>query len=56
LQQDEQGDQVSIIFLEFKKRLLLWLRTKPTGKASLELTVNEGGIRGLPKISITENL
>jgi hypothetical protein len=53
----QDKEQIIDAFLrEFKIRLLLWLQTKPTGKARIQFSVNEGGIRGVPKMEVTQNL
>jgi len=54
--QRDKTDQVDAFLEQFRARLLLWLESKPSGKASLEFVVNEGGIRGVPRITVTEDL
>ena len=47
---------IDAFLLEFKTRLLLWLEEKPTGKATIQFSINQGGIRGFPKMEVTQNL
>lgn len=52
---------IDTIFSEIKKHLensqwfLRWVSSKPTGQFTIQVNVNQGGVIGRPKISITEN-
>jgi len=46
--------KVDELFAPIASRLLLWLEGKPSGKFTIEISVNKGGIRAR-QISITEN-
>ena len=52
---------IDIIFSQIKKHLvdsawfIKWLSSKPTGQFVIQVNLNQGGIRGKPKITITEN-
>jgi len=48
--------KLDILFNDVKMRFIKWLEKKPTGSFIVEITVNNGGIRGKPKISITEDI
>lgn len=47
---------VAGIFEASKVNILEWLEKKPTGTFILTVEVNEGGIRGKPKLTKTQNL
>ena len=41
---------------QFEDKFESWIKTKPTGKISFGVTVNQGGIRGNPKVIIEEDI
>lgn len=45
-----------ILFSKIKTRFIEWLKKKPTGDFIIKINVGEGGIRGKPKITITDDL
>ena len=45
-----------ILFSKIKARFIEWLKENPTGEFTIRINVGEGGIRGKPKITITENM
>lgn len=47
---------IDAIIRKIIKRVNAWLESKPTGKVVIEINVNQGGVRGKPKISITDEL
>ena len=53
---------IDMLFSEIKKHLansqwfVKWLGSKPTGQFTIQVNVNQGGIRGKPKITIAENI
>lgn len=47
---------VDILFANMLKRFKKWLEKAPTGKFIVEINVNQGGLRGKPKVSITEDV
>lgn len=47
---------VDNLFIKIIKRFKDWLRGKPTGQFVIEINVNQGGVRGIPKISVTDDL
>jgi hypothetical protein len=49
-------DEIERILKDIQARLLLWLTGKPNGQFMIEINVNEGGVRGRPKVTITETL
>lgn len=52
---------IDTIFSEIKKHLvgsswfIAWLKSKPSGQFTIQVNINQGGIRGKPKIFITDN-
>ena len=44
------------LFDEIRNRFVTWLNKKATGKFVIEININQGGIIGKPKITITENI
>jgi len=49
-------NKLDILFIDIVKRFKDWLNKKATGKFIIEININQGGIIGTPKITITENL
>jgi hypothetical protein len=47
---------IDILFKKIVKRLEDWLEKKPTGRFTIEINVNQGGVRGKPKIYTVEDL
>lgn len=53
---------IDTLFTNIKKHLISsiwfikWLETKPTGEFIIKVNINQGGIRGRPKITITDNI
>ena len=43
-------------FIEVQKRFSEWIESRPTGKFSVEVNVNQGGIRDKLKIIISEKI
>ena len=43
-------------FIKAQRRFYEWIEKTPTGKFTLDITVGDGGIRGKPKVSMTENI
>ena len=43
------------LFEKMLRRFKEWVEKKPTGKFIIEINVNEGGVRGKPKVSMTED-
>ena len=52
---DKVSKKIEALFLEFHKRLSCWMNNKPTGNVSLNVDVNQGGIRGA-NIEIKEKI
>jgi len=48
--------KINDIFQEARKRFIEWMNEKPTGNFSLKITVNQGGIRGNPKIGVEDEV
>lgn len=48
--------KVLSIVAAIHKRLAEWIGSKPTGQFIIQVDANSGGIRGNPKVTITENL
>lgn len=47
---------VDILFSNIIKRFKTWMNKTPTGKFVIEININQGGIIGKPKVTITENM
>lgn len=45
---------INEIFQEARKRFIKWVNDKPTGSFSIEIPVNQGGIRDKPEYKYTE--
>jgi hypothetical protein len=48
--------KLDIVINTAKIRLIEWMDKKPSGVFIIQITVNQGGIRGQPKITITEEM
>lgn len=46
---------IDILFKRILERFKNWLEGKPTGKFIIEFNINNGGIRGKPKITKKED-
>ena len=52
---------IDIIFSQIKKHLVdsvwftKWLKSKPTGQFVIQINLNQGGVIGKPKVTITDN-
>jgi len=44
------------LFINVIWRFKEWLKSKPTGRFTIEFNVNQGGVRGKPKIKLTEDI
>lgn len=44
------------VFLDIQAKLCQWLEKKPTGKFSIHLHFNDGGLRGRPEVVIKEKI
>ena len=42
-------EKISLLFRNAQQRFLAWLEHKPTGKFSMDIPVNEGGVRDKPE-------
>lgn len=53
---------IDTLFTNIKNHLInsawfiRWLESKPSGELIIKVNINQGGIRGRPKIIITENI
>jgi len=60
LRQDSQFNPkkaaIDVILERIRVRLTEWLDQKPTGSLTIRFDVNQGGLRGKPKVTTTENL
>lgn len=52
----DETQEITTMFTDFQERFTEWLKHKPTGKFSIEIPVNEGGMRGKPEIGIREKV
>lgn len=56
-----QIKKLDIFFIDVVKEALKktywkeWLRSKPTGKLTIEVNINQGGVQGVPKVTVTDN-
>lgn len=53
---DKTQKTVDKMFHGFQQKFTDWLKDKPTGKFSIEIPVNEGGVRGKPETVIREKM
>jgi len=55
LRQDKKAI-IDAVLEKIRVKLTTWLDQKPTGSFTIKLDVNQGGLRGKPKVTTTENL
>jgi len=54
--QHQEKDVAASAFTAAKRRFEEWISQKPTGTFSLHIEVNQGGIRGKPKIAVSNTI
>jgi len=47
---------ITNIFIDIQAKLCKWLEKRPTGRFSIHLHFNDGGLRGRPDIEIKEKI
>ena len=47
---------INNLFVDIQAKLCQWLEKRPTGQFSVNLSINEGGLRGRPEIVIKEKI
>lgn len=52
----DNTEEIHSLFQRVEQRFMAWLLNKPTGKFSVEIPVNQGGIRERPDVGIKEKV
>jgi len=50
----DKPNKINDIFQEARSRFIKWVKDKPTGSFSMDIPVNQGGIRDKPEYNFKE--